>query len=244
MTDTARHDFRTPTLCLVTPGARPGDTDTWSLDALVGLVHRAIEAGVDLVQIREPQLAARHLYDLAVQAVQRSRGKATRVVVNDRLDVALAAGADGVHLGRHSLPAARVRAAVPQGFLVGCSVHSLEELRGLHGPSVDYAIAGTVYATKSKPADTPLLGADGFGSLARVTDLPLLAIGGVTLERIPELAQAGAAGIAAIGLFAEADETSLAAVVNDVRGALTRYGQFPKLSHAENSASPHTKADR
>lgn len=245
MTGTEQRPAGAPMLCLVTPGPRALTiAGNRSVGPLLALVERAIEAGIDLVQLREPQLSARQLYELAAAAVARSRRTATRIVVNDRLDVALAAGADGVHLGRRSLPAARARGLVPPGFLVGCSVHSLEELRDVPRQDVDYLVAGTVYWTASKPSATQLLRVDGVAALARATDLPLLAIGGVTLERIPELVGAGAAGIAAIGLFADADPAHLPHVVSQARHALTRLEQFPKLSRKDDDWQAATEGER
>jgi thiamine-phosphate pyrophosphorylase len=217
-------------LCLVTPGARAPQAAGGR--AVIDLVQEAIAAGIDLVQLREPEWPARALCDLAAEAVRRSRGTATRIVVNDRLDVALAAGADGVHLGRASLPPARVRHIAPPRFLVGCSVHSLQELHEVEDQA-DYLVAGTVYATASKPPGTRLLGVQGLASLVAATRLPVLAIGGVTLERIPELAAAGAAGLAAIGLFADAAPGNLPAIVGEARRALTRCTQFPKLRRTD-----------
>ncbi|MGE5360482.1 MAG: thiamine phosphate synthase [Bacteroidales bacterium] len=242
-----RAALRPAMLCLVTPGVRPvaasqsgsvpsisqiDEGQRWLLD----LVQAAIDAGIDVVQLREPQLPARQLYELAVEAVRRSRGTATRIVVNDRVDVALAARADGVHLGRPSLSPARVREIAQRPCLVGCSVHSLEELRNIPPAEVDYLVAGTVYPTASKPAATTLLGVDGFASLADATSLPVLAIGGVTLDRIPELAAAGAAGVAAIGLFADADRKTLPCIVGEAKRALTRFTQFPKLRRTHDDA--------
>jgi len=95
--------------------------------ALLPRIQGAIRAGVDLIQIREKDLTTRELMALVAPAVEAARGTSTRVVVNDRLDVALALGAAGVHLGTQSLPAAAVRQIVPQDFLIGVSCHSLEE---------------------------------------------------------------------------------------------------------------------
>jgi thiamine-phosphate pyrophosphorylase len=121
--------------------------------------------------------------------------------VNDRLDIALACGADGVHLRGDSIPARQVRLHTPQSFLVGRSIHALEEVDSA-GP-VDYLIAGTVFATESKPGKSgrDLLGVDGLAAVVRAASLPVLAIGGVTMDRVPEVMRTGAAGVAAIGLF-------------------------------------------
>ena len=123
------------------------------------------------------------------------------MVVNDRVDVALACGADGVHLRHDSVRADAVRTIAPAGFLVGRSVHSLAEAEGA-GP-VDYLIAGTVFPTPSKPAASPILGLDGLADVVQAVAVPVLAIGGITRERLDEVAAIGAAGAAGIGLFIE-----------------------------------------
>jgi thiamine-phosphate pyrophosphorylase len=130
-------------------------------------------------------------------------GGATRVVVNDRLDVALACGAHGVHLRTDSIPPSLARTLAPAGFLIGRSVHSAGEASQL-AAHVDYLIAGTVFTSASKPSGHVPLGVAGLRAIVRSVRVPVLAIGGVTSERIAELGGSGAAGIAAIGLFSEA----------------------------------------
>jgi thiamine-phosphate pyrophosphorylase len=176
-------------------GGRPADAS-----ALLAQVEAAVAAGIDVVQVRERDLAARELAAIVTAAVSRSGGSRTRVLVNDRVDVAIACGAAGVHLRGDSLPAARVRSMAPPGFIVGRSVHSVEEAVA-EAPFVDYLIAGTVWATASKPAESPLLGVDGLAAIVRSVAVPVLGIGGVTIARAAPLARAGAAGAAAIALF-------------------------------------------
>lgn len=188
-------------LHLVTDRLRlaPGTSDADALECLLRQVAYAVAAGVDVIQLRERDLDGRTAVDLARRAVAAARGSGTRVVVNERLDVALASRADGVHLRGDSLGAERVRALAPPGFLVGRSVHTAEEAAAA-GP-VDYLIAGTVWATPSKPAGHPLLGVDGLARIVRSTPVPVLAIGGIDVGRMPALARVGAAGIAAIGTW-------------------------------------------
>jgi len=137
----------------------------------------------------------------AVLAV--TRGTPTKVVVNDRVDVALTCGADGVHLGGESIPAERARAMAPPGFLVGASVRTPAEAAAAR--AADYLIAGTVFPTTSKPGMTRFLGLDGLAAVVKVTTVPVLAIGGIRVEQASDVAATGAGGVAAIGLFAEAD---------------------------------------
>jgi thiamine-phosphate diphosphorylase len=189
-----------PLICLVTDRSRvtpPGQA------ALLRLISAAARAGVDLVQIREAGLEAGELLHLTRNAVAAVAGSAVKVVVNDRTDVALAAGAHGVHLRADSISSAQVRAVVPAGFLIGRSVHSEADAMSAAAAGADYLIAGTVFGTVSKPAGAPLLGLDGLGKISRAAGLPVLAIGGVAADKLEDLAAAGAAGIAAIGLFAD-----------------------------------------
>jgi len=153
----------------------------------------AVEARIDVIQVRERDLETAVLLRIVAAIVTVTRGTSTRVIVNDRVDVALAAGADGVHLRGDSLPPAMVRSVAPHGFLIGRSVHAADEASD-HAPHVDYLIAGTVWPSASKPRDVPLLGIDGLSAIARSVTVPVLAIGGVTVGRCPAVARSGAAG--------------------------------------------------
>jgi thiamine-phosphate pyrophosphorylase len=172
---------------------------------LLPWIQEAIRVGVDLVQIREKDLATRELLGLVGAAVDAARETTTRLVVNDRLDVALAAGAAGVHLGTQSLPTRVVRELVPRGFLVGVSCHSLEETLGAESAGADYVLLGPIFATPSKlPYGSPL----GLAKLREVSaqvKIPVLALGGITVERARACLEAGAAGIAGISLFQKCD---------------------------------------
>lgn len=159
-----------------------------------------MDAGVDYLQVREPDLETADLAAIVSEMVALARGSRTQVIVNERVDVALACGAAGVHLRADSVGPAAVRPIVPRGFVIGASVHSVDEAVAA-ASGADYVTAGTVWRTESKPASAQTLGIDGFGRIVSAVTLPVLAIGGVTLERLPELSRAGAAGAAAIGLF-------------------------------------------
>lgn len=200
---------RRPILCLVTDRRRlcAGCDDDTASRCLMAHVREAVAAGLDLVQIREREMAAGALADLVSAAVAIARGSATKIIVNDRLDIAVTCGADGVHLRSDSVPASAARRIVPAGFLIGRSVHSAAEAVSA-AADADYLIAGTVFpsASKTGPGDADrLLGAAGLADLVRAVRQPVLAIGGVTLDRLPEVAASGAAGFAAIGLFLSDD---------------------------------------
>ena len=198
-----------PVICMVTARQHPGPDAA----ALVDRIAAAARSGVHLIQIRQPDFNALPLMRLVADAVRAVEGTAARIVVNDRLDVALAAGAHGLHLRADSFAAARVRSAVPPGFLIGRSVHSVDEVdRADNGAGLDYLICGTIFGTTSKPDVRPA----GLGVLAAVcrkVAVPVLAIGGIQETRLPSVAHAGAAGFAAIGLFADPPVERLSSTV-------------------------------
>ncbi len=205
--------MRSPIFCLVTDRRRLADASLPSTgeDALVRQVRWAAASGVDLVQIRERDLPGAQLETLVARCVEAARGTPTRVLVNERVDVAVAAGAAGVHLPGTGPEAARLRPVVPPSFVIGRSVHSAGEAAAAEARGgLDYLILGTIFPTASKPGLDRPAGLDELARAATACRLPVLAIGGVTHATIPAVAQAGAAGIAAIGLFAATDEDEAA----------------------------------
>jgi thiamine-phosphate pyrophosphorylase len=189
-----------PVICLITDGRLGAGREA---DALVESVGAAARAGVDLIHVRERRVDDLVLAEVVGRCVRAVRGTRARVLVNDRLDVALAGGAHGVHLRSDSYPAARARTLTAAGFLVGRSVHSVEDaVRASVDDSVNYLIFGTVFATSSKPGHVPA-GLAALAETVRVTPVPVLAVGGVTAGNAPLVARAGAAGVAAIALFAD-----------------------------------------
>ena len=192
-------------------------TDAPALGPLVERLTLAGQSGVDLLQIREPDLSAAALGALVREVRTRlaDAGADARIVVNERVDVALAAEADGVHLKSDSIPTALVRRHVPAAFLVGRSVHSVDEARAAEGDGADYVIFGTVFPSGSKPRGHRTAGLDALAGVAQAVQVPVLAIGGISLNTVATAADAGAAGVAAIGLFFDA-----AGPMEDLRGRL------------------------
>ena len=154
--------------------------------------------------VTERDLSAADLAALVRAAVAAARGSSTRILVNDRLDVALACGADGVHLRADSITARDARRITPTGFLITQAVHAADE--AARAADVDFVIAGTVFPTRSKPDADRWLGIDGLRAIVDAARAPVLAIGGVTADRIDEVLRTGAAGVAGIGLFLPAAE--------------------------------------
>lgn len=185
-------------------------------DALVRRVAAVAAAGVNLVQVRERDMEARDLSRLVTRCVTAVRNTRTRILVNDRLDVALTSGAHGVHLRGDSMPASRARALAPIGFLIGRSVHTVAEAVTAHAEGgLDYLLFGAVFATASKPGQPPA-GVQPLADVVGATPLPVLAVGGISSDTAPQLAGAGCAGFAAIGWFADGDEATVAERMNGV----------------------------
>lgn len=191
-------------------------------EALANLLKRieaAAEAGIDWIQIREKDLSGKDCGALTREALRssstfsRNKTIATRIIVNDRLDVALAERAGGVHLGEKSLPLAEARRLVEnradwEDFLTGVSCHSLEAAQTATSGGADYLFFGPVFATPSKAAFGAPQGLARLAEVCGAVAIPVLAIGGITLESAADCFAAGASGIAGIRLFQDARDLS------------------------------------
>lgn len=204
-----------PVVCVVTR-ARGGDGSP-ERAALLERLASAARAGATVVQIRERQFDDRALLAFTAQVIGAVRPAGAAVVVNDRTDVALAAGADGVHLKSDAPDPREVRGLVPPDFLIGRSIHGVAEARA--ASACDYLLFGPVFPSRSKPADHPVAGLEMLAEVCRAAPVPVLAIGGITRERAGAVRGAGAAGVAAISLFAEAPD--IAEATRALRDALT-----------------------
>jgi thiamine-phosphate pyrophosphorylase len=167
------------------------------------LIREAAAGGIDFVQVREPDLTAKQLEEFVRAVIEVTRPYAARVLVNDRLDVALATGADGVHLKTSSIPTRDARRISSDGFLIGVSTHSLAEAQSAASEGADFIVTGPLFETPSKQRYGPPLGLERFEEICSGVEIPVLAIGGVTLENCRAAVDRGAAGIAAIRLFQE-----------------------------------------
>lgn len=188
--------------------------------ALIRRIATAARAGIHLIQVRERDMADGELLVLVTQAVAAVRGTRTRILVNDRVDVAIAAGAHGVHLRGDSAPARRVRKVAPPSFLIGRSVHTRDEIAQVCAEGdIDYLLFGTVFETASKP-NRQLTGAVGLADAVRAAKgVPVLGVGGMTLETVGQLHRTGCSGFAAIGQFADVPENDMARTVTAALGA-------------------------
>ncbi len=190
--------------------------------SLEEVASQAVEGGVNVVQLREKDLPTGDLYDLATTLHAVLRGRAL-LVVNDRLDVALTVGADGVHLPEHSLPGSKIRDVAGEACVVGRAVHSVEAAVTAEDDGADYVQVGTIYETGSKPGVEPA----GLGLVTAVRDavgIPVVAVGGIDTTNAAAVIAAGADGIAVIGVIMDADDPAGAA--RELRATVdAAYGQ-------------------
>lgn len=215
-----------PVLCLVTDRLRLAPRGESPIEALVRQVTEAVAAGVTLIQIRERDLETADLLTLTVRCVEIARWSESRIIVNDRVDVALAARAAGVHLRGESMAARRVRTIVPEGFVIGRSVHTEADAAvATEAGAVDYLIFGTVFPTAAKPPGHVVAGVDGLRRVACAVDRPVLAIGGVTPVTMPAVARTPAAGFAAVSYFQSPAGAGTRSMDEAVRAARVIFGE-------------------
>lgn len=211
-----------PILYLITHGVTTETTTPASEEFrdILLQVSTAVAAGIQLIQIREKSLTARVLFELTARVVAISRGSATRVLVNDRADVAAGAGAHGVHLTTQSLTPALIRKTFGANFMIGASTHSLDEAREAWNEGADFAVFGPIFPTSSKGKYGPPVGTEQLEIAARkLAPFPLFALGGISTGNANECLRAGASGIAGISLFGDHDNSqNLAATVAAING--------------------------
>lgn len=197
------------------------DPDCGPERQVVSVVRTALQGGASAIQLRMKEGSAREMAELGRVLRDDTRQAGALLFVNDRLDVALAIGADGVHLGADDLPVAAARAITPEGFLIGRSVDAAAEVQDALAQGPDYLGAGPVFPTGSKDDAGPVMGVAGLESVVRAAGaVPVVGIGGIDIGRAGEVAGAGAAGVAVIGAVMRAPDPRTAAegLLRGVRG--------------------------
>ena len=192
-----------PITYLITRGEATSENFASAKQQILDIIALAVEEKVSLIQIREKHLTALLLCELTESAVSVTRGSSTKVLVNDRADIAMACGADGVHLTSNSIPVNVIRSMVPADFLVGISSHSLDDAMAAAQDGADFAVLAPVFDTPGKGEP---LGIDMLAEVCRATQpFPILALGGTNERNLAEVLRAGASGFAAIRAMNEPD---------------------------------------
>lgn len=174
------------------------------------VVEAALRGGARAVQLREKDLPPRDLYPLALEMRQLTQAYGARLLINDRVDVALAVNADGVHLTTTSLPASIARQVLGPGRLIGVSTHTRAEVQAAIDEGADFIVFGPVFSTPSKAPYGPPVGLDALRAVRAVVKLPILAIGGIKPTNLEQVLAAGADGIAVISAIISADDPTAA----------------------------------
>jgi thiamine-phosphate pyrophosphorylase len=177
---------------------------------LPDLVHKAVMAGATLVQVRAKQLDSADFFEICSRISQKLKTYSVPLIVNDRVDMALACGAEGVHLGQKDLPLHAARSLLGRKKIIGISVNSVEEAQAAESGGADYLGAGPVYKTSSKMDLPKIIGTEGIKAIKDAVNIPVLAIGGINLERAAEVAQTGVDGLAVISAVMGAQDTAAA----------------------------------
>ncbi len=178
--------------------------------SLPSLVQQAVDAGLSAVQLRERDLSTSELLPLVREIQSITMPYAVSLIINDRVDLAMALGLDGVHLRADSLPSHSVRQLIGSRGLIGVSTHSAEDARRASDDGADYVVLGPIFDTPSKRSFGSPLGLDLLAEVCRNSSIPVFAIGGITCERVHGVRQAGAHGVAVIGALLTRDDIGAA----------------------------------
>lgn len=200
------------------------DPDLTAGRPLLQVVAAALDGGVTAVQLRDKKAAARDLLALGAEMRRIARGHEAAFLVNDRVDLALALDADGVHLGAEDLPPLEARRLVPRPGLLGVSAGTVREAQQAEKAGADYLGAGPVFATATKADAGEPIGLDGIAAIASAVSIPVVGIGGIHSGNASSVIEAGAAGVAVISAIVGAVDPEAAAreILSRVRGALGR----------------------
>jgi len=192
-------------LCFIADATAPGDRD------IIRLIRRAVLGGATIIQLRSKTWSTREFLDVAFKAKALLERRSIPLFINDRVDIALVCGAQGVHLGQSDMPAGEARRILGKRALIGISANTIAEARRAEKEGADYLGVGPVFFTSSKQDIPEVLGIEGFRAIRRKVHIPVLAIGGINAGNARSLIAAGADGIAVISAISRAVDPFLAA---------------------------------
>jgi thiamine-phosphate diphosphorylase len=187
------------------------------------IVRMMLAGGARLIQLRDKEASSREMLDQARACLKLTREAGATLIINDRVDVALTAGADGVHLGQGDMKVEDAREILGDDKIIGVSTHSIDQFRAALETSANYIAVGPVYQTKTKENPAPVVGLELVREAKKLTDRPLAAIGGITPERAPEVIEAGADCVAAISALYPWPEVLDLSSRPDITGSVRRF---------------------
>jgi len=207
---------RKPLIYLITDGEITAENFREKSAETLKIIEKAVKAKVSLIQIREKRLSAKQVFEFTVKAAQITKNSSTKLLVNDRADIALAAGADGVHLPADSLSAEIIRKNFPRSFIIGVSAHSLAEVEKAKLEGADFAAFSPIFATASKAKYGAPQGVAALREVVKAVEtFPVIALGGIDENNFGEVLNAGAKGISAIRLLN--DTENIGEIVGKIR---------------------------
>lgn len=187
------------------------------------IVEMMLAGGARLIQLRDKEASAREFLDAARASIALTRSVGARLIINDRVDIALTSGADGVHLGQEDMSVEEARDILGEDKIIGVSTHSLAQFNAALDTSANYIAVGPVYPTTTKENPDPVVGLELVREARKITDRPLVAIGGITPERAPEVITAGADSVAAISALYPWPEKLDLTSRPDIKSAVSRF---------------------
>lgn len=178
----------------------------------VQVVKELVDGGVRFIQLRDKHRSDRELLRTAIEVARICHRSGAKLIVNDRVDIAVLSGADGVHLGQEDLPIEYVKRIVPGDFIIGVTVHSVREALVAAASGATYLGAGSVFPTKTKE-NIKLIGLDGLREIASAVNIPVVAIGGISLDNVEDVIRMGASGVAVVSAIISKDDIRSAALL-------------------------------
>jgi thiamine-phosphate pyrophosphorylase len=185
------------------------------------IAHQALMGGADVIQLRDKSAGGRRLLEAALLIRADARRHGALFIVNDRVDIALASDADGVHLGKDDMPLSHARIMMPRPYCIGISVGSVEEARTAFRDGADYVAVSPVFATGSKKDAGPGLGTGLISAIRKSVPMPVIGIGGIGIDNVGEVIKAGAHGVAVISAVVASDDIARSA--HDMRSLIIEY---------------------